>query len=99
MTTVNNLTNPGQPPVTGDTIQTMGNTYSVIEQFYAPVPPTTAEVEDGARQWRDSELATTDWIMPVTDHPDRAAYVTYREELRQWPSTPSFPDTKPILGV
>ena len=99
MATVNNLTNPGQPPVTGDTIQTVGNTYSVIEQFYAPVSPTTAEVEDAARQWRDNELAATDWIMPVTDHPDRAAYVTYREELRQWPSTSSFPDTKPTLGV
>ena len=60
---------------------------------------TLPETDASAREWRDNELATTDWIMPVTDHPDRAAYVTYREELRQWPSTSSFPDTKPTLGV
>ena len=60
---------------------------------------TLPETAASAREWRDNELAATDWIMPVTDHPDRAAYVTYREELRQWPSTPSFPDTKPTLGV
>ena len=60
---------------------------------------TLPETAASAREWRDNELAATDWIMPVTDHPDRAAYVTYREELRQWPSTSSFPDTKPTLGV
>jgi hypothetical protein len=97
MATVNNLTNPGQPPVTGDTIQTVGNTYSVIEQFYAPVSPTTAEVEDGARQWRDSELFATDYVVPLSDFPERPSYMTYREELRNWPSTPAFPDTKPTL--
>lgn len=49
-----------------------------------------------AREWRDGELYATDWIVPVTDHPDREDYLLYRQALRDWPSTPSFPDTKPV---
>ena len=60
-----------------------------------PVEPTA---EETARQWRDSELSSTDYIMPLTDHPQRDDYITYREELRQWPSTRSFPETRPELG-
>ena len=63
------------------------------EEWTTPVP--TAEEE--ARQWRDMELAFTDWIIPLTDHPQREAHITYRESLRQWPSTESFPETKPEL--
>ena len=58
-------------------------------------PEPTAEEE--ARQWRDNELAFTDWIIPLIDHPQREAHITYRESLRQWPSTESFPETKPEL--
>jgi hypothetical protein len=58
-------------------------------------PEPTAEEE--ARQWRDKELSFTDWIIPLIDHPQREAYITYRESLRQWPSTVSFPETKPEL--
>ena len=61
------------------------------------VEPTTAELEEAARQWRDNELAFTDWIIPLIDHPQREAHITYRESLRQWPSTDSFPETKPEL--
>jgi hypothetical protein len=57
------------------------------------VVPLTAVT---AREWRDGELYSTDWIVPVTDHPDHAAYLLYRQALRDWPSTPSFPDTKPV---
>ena len=57
------------------------------------VVPLTAVT---AREWRDGELFATDWIVPVTDHPDHAAYLVYRQALRDWPSTPSFPDTKPV---
>ena len=53
---------------------------------------------DSARQWRNDELAATDYIMPLTDHPQRDDYITYREDLRQWPSTDSFPETRPELG-
>lgn len=61
--------------------------------------PTLAEptAEDTARQWRDLELSSTDYLVPLTDHPQRDAYMTYRESLRQWPSTDSFPATKPEL--
>ena len=54
--------------------------------------------EQKARTWRDSELSATDYILPLTDHPQRDAYITYRESLRQWPSTDAFPSTRPVLG-
>jgi hypothetical protein len=62
----------------------------------------TAEqvIEDNikeAKQWRNTELSDTDWVLPVTDHPQHAAYITYRQLLRDWPETDSFPDTKPVL--
>lgn len=49
------------------------------------------------RKWRDEELERTDWIIPITDHPDRASHITYRANLRNWPSTDSFPETRPTL--
>ena len=60
-----------------------------------PVEPTA---EEEARQWRDNELGGSDWVVPTTDHPQHAAYMTYRADLRDWPSTADFPDTKPTLG-
>ena len=54
--------------------------------------------EQKERRWRDDKLASTDYILPLTDHPQRDDYIIYREELRQWPSTESFPDTRPELG-
>jgi hypothetical protein len=54
--------------------------------------------EQKARRWRDQELAATDYILPVTDHPQRDDYMAYRTALRDWPSTESFPDTRPELG-
>ena len=60
----------------------------------APEPP--AEVT--ARMWRDIELSSSDYIVPLSDHPQRAAYISYRESLRSWPSTDSFPDTRPEVN-
>ena len=60
-----------------------------------PVQPTA---EEEGRMWRDSELSATDYIAPLSDHPQRDAYITYREELRQWPSTDAWPATRPELG-
>ena len=37
-----------------------------------------------ARAWRDLELASTDWIVPLTDHPNRDSYLTYRTNLRNF---------------
>jgi len=62
---------------------------------------TEEEAMDYARQeakiWRNLELAKTDWILPLTDHPERDSYLTYRVSLRNWPSTEDFPGTKPTL--
>lgn len=66
------------------------------ELHVEPTPPVLT-AEEAARQWRDMELAFTDWIIPLTDHPQREAHIAYRESLRQWPSTESFPETKPEL--
>jgi len=69
--------------------------------YEAVVAPTAPELtaEQKARIWRDVELASTDWIVPLSDHPQRAAYLTYRTALRDWPSTSEFPSgTKPTLG-
>jgi len=59
-----------------------------------PAPPTADET---ARFWRNKELKATDWIVPLTDHPERANYLTYRAKLRDWPSTDDFPAIKPTL--
>jgi hypothetical protein len=53
------------------------------------------ETSEQLKMWRDNELQSTDYIVPLTDHPDHAATITYRQELRDWPSTDAFPDTKP----
>ncbi len=73
--------------------------FEYYEEWTDPNPaPPEPTAEETARQWRDSELSATDYIMPLTDHPQRDDYITYREELRQWPSTESFPETRPELG-
>ena len=71
-----------------------------FEHYELYVAPTLPEptAEESERTWRDSELSATDYIMPLSDHPQRDAYITYREALRQWPSTEDFPATRPELG-
>jgi len=72
-------------------------TYASYEEVPVPLhEPYFGEAQ--AREWRDQELKDTDWIVAVTDHPQLAAYKTYRQELRDWPSTGDFPGTKPTLG-
>lgn len=44
------------------------------------------------RQWRDYELTSTDFIAPLTDHPKHAAYLVYRQELRDYPQQADFPN-------
>lgn len=46
--------------------------------------------------WRDHELYSTDFIVPLTDYPNHNAYMAYRQELRDYPSQPDFPNgTRP----
>jgi len=67
-------------------------------ELWADPTPVEPTAEEASRQWRDNELAFTDWIIPLIDHPQRDDYITYRESLRQWPATDSFPATRPELG-
>ena len=71
-----------------------------FEHYELWVDPTPVEptAEEKARQWRDMELSSSDWIVPVTDHPQHAAYMAYRQALRDWPATDDFPDTRPEVG-
>ena len=62
------------------------------------VTKTDGQIRGDARSWRDMELLATDYIVPLTDHPQRDAYMTYRQKLRDWPSTSDFPNTKPTVG-
>ena len=62
------------------------------------VPSESKIKQTSARSWRDQELKESDWIVPTTDHPKHAAYITYRKALRDWPSTADFPNKRPVLG-
>jgi len=49
------------------------------------------------RYWRDCELDATDHIVPLTDHPKHEAIMRYRQELRDYPNHPEFPNNpRPI---
>lgn len=52
-----------------------------------------------AREWRDSELERTDVLILLPDYPYTDQLITYRQALRDWTSTPDFPDNKPRLGI
>ena len=67
------------------------------ELYVAPTPVEPTAEEEG-RMWRDSELSATDYIVPLSDHPQRDAYIAYRQSLRSWPSTSDFPNIRPELG-
>jgi len=56
-----------------------------------------SDFEKYQKDWRDSELKNTDWIVPILDHSQREAYMLYRQELRDWPSTDNFPNTSPTI--
>ena len=60
--------------------------------------PTQNEINHTAKMWRNKELANTDNIAQTPDFPNRDKYLTYRQALRDWPSTANFPDKKPTLG-
>ena len=60
--------------------------------------------ERDARTWRNRELKNTDYIVPLSDHPERDAYLAYRVELRDWSAqdgdkkyTNGFPNVRPEL--
>ena len=81
-------------PQNGDLLRHTHDNGMVIEKHFVE---NTEEVntEDNARIWRNSEIASTDYIVPLTDFPNYDSWITYRQQLRDWPSTGDFPNTKP----
>lgn len=71
-----------------------GGSYEVVN----PPNPSQETIKSDARMWRNEELANTDRVAQTPDFPNRDKYLTYRQALRDWPSTSNFPDTKPTLG-
>ena len=71
--------------------------HTYYEAFVAPSDGVN-RAELDARMWRDQELLRTDSLMGLSDYPNTSALTTYRQELRDWPSTGAFPDTQPTLG-
>jgi hypothetical protein len=86
----------------GDVINTIIAEETFVKDnfdYFEKQKPTNLEVEQDARKWRDAELVSTDNIAIIPDWPNRASYLIYRQTLRDWPSTPDFPDTRPTLGI
>ena len=71
--------------------------YEIVDDELTTEQLTQAK-ELEARTWRDSELVATDQASQTPDWPNRDNILTYRADLRDWPSTADFPDTKPTLG-
>ena len=44
------------------------------------------------REWRDLQLKETDYIILISDYPNHAEYITYRQELRDYPAQADFPN-------
>ncbi len=72
----------------------IGDLYDETNGWSNPVK-TTEELEEEGKNWRNKELKRSDFIVPLTDYPNRDAWITYRQELRDWTTTDNFPDTKP----
>jgi len=68
----------------------IGHTYA-NGIFSAPVK-TLEEKTAEEKQWRDGELRASDFIVPLTDHPQHATYMVFRQELRDYPSQQDFPN-------
>lgn len=72
-----------------------------FDHYELCVEPTPAEptAEEAGRMWRDRELKATDQAAQTPDWPNRDNILTYRQALRDWPSTSDFPSTRPELGA
>lgn len=90
---IENITHPNQEPQNGDKLKyTYPNGAIEIKTYTKPYELTQEDIANEERLWRNSELKGTDWIVSVTDHPQHAAYLVYREELRNYPQQADFPN-------
>ncbi len=99
--TITNLTDSSRNdnPQDGDKLRITYDNGAVLEQTYysPPVVPEATIKANNERIWRNLELSKTDKIVPLTDYPNHTAWITYRQQLRDWPDTDNFPDTKPTI--
>jgi hypothetical protein len=87
-----------EAPTEGEmSLNSFGEVVQYQKGYWLTAEEIATELAREMRAWRDDELLLTDFIVPLSDHPQRAAYMTYRTALRDWPSTGDFPDTKPTL--
>jgi hypothetical protein len=77
----------------------LGKVYDPVTKTFSEYIFTQEEQEEKAISWRDSELKRTDSFMLLPDYPYKEQLTVYRQELRDWPATPDFPDTRPTLGT
>jgi len=76
---------------------------TITEENVMVDDPTEEEIKVAtlaieAKRWRDQELKNTDTLSLLADHPNNTNILSYRQELRNWPSTSNFPLTKPTLN-
>jgi hypothetical protein len=81
----------GFTPVKGDVI-TINDLKDIIDESEA-----LKRKKEIARKTRNRILEETDWVITTTDHPQLEAYKTYRQKMRDWPSTENFPYNPPQL--
>lgn len=81
----------GFTPVKGDVI-TINDLQDLTDDSEA-----LKRKKEKARETRDNVLKKTDWVISATDHPQLEAYKTYRQAMRDWPSTEDFPYNPPQL--
>lgn len=76
--------------------------YPSSHEMVVPAELTEEELLDvlkiTERGWRDGELKATDQAAQTPDWPNRDNILTYRQALRDWPTTADFPETRPELG-
>lgn len=102
MKTILNQTNlsdssRNENPISGDILRYEYTDGTIIEkQFNIISDDDRQEINNNiAKDWRDNELKRTDFIVPLSDYPNRDAWITYRQQLRDWTTTSDFPNTKP----
>lgn len=58
------------------------------------LPPYRSAKKETA--WRNEMLNQTDSLMALDDYPYKEKLAQWRQILRDWPNTESFPETRPV---
>lgn len=76
----------------------LGKVYDPITKTFSEYILSPQEITEKAIWWRNSELERTDSFMLLPDYPYKEQLTLYRQQLRDWPDTADFPETRPTLG-